>query len=480
MRKKIRRYQLGYPTSVDPIHLTETVGKEITDNVYEKLIFYKAKDYTKFVNVLAEDFVLSKDGMSVIFYIRRNVFFHDGSKLNAEAVYLSLIRMIKDSGNALVEELLDINSIKIIDNYTIKISALKYSPGFIHIFALQEASIISPSILKKRYTLGYVACGTGPFYIEEVSIKNIRLLRNNGYWRTLPQIEEIDILFEDDIEIRKDNFLRGVGEITIDEGVDIEEYVARTDIVVENNMSLDMVFLGFNLRKTMMQNLLVREAITKSFNSKEYIKYTRKGYGVSINGLVPKGLLGYSDKINGYEYTLTPIKESIKNGLIRSNLTLLLPYGNGNNNYIVSVWIPLLKSIGINVNLDIREWTSFLKELKEGNFDLFYVSWAPDYPDPDNYVYQFVHSKGLVASYCGISSCYGSFIDGLIEDARKEKDEKLREEKYITIQNIVNFYHLYIPLHQTNDIKVYRNNVIGVTYNALCSDYDFYPIDIIE
>lgn len=39
---------MGYPTSVDPVHLTETIGKEITDNIYEKLLFYKSKDYTNF------------------------------------------------------------------------------------------------------------------------------------------------------------------------------------------------------------------------------------------------------------------------------------------------------------------------------------------------------------------------------------------------------------------------------------------------
>lgn len=224
MRKKIRRYQLGYPTSVDPIHLTETVGKEITDNIYEKLIFYKAKDYTSFVNVLAEDYILSEDGMNVVFKIRKKVFFHDGSQLNAKAVYSSLMRMIKEAGNSLVDELLNEHSIEIMDEYTLRVSALKYSPGFLHIFALQEASIVSPLLLSKvcsskNSTLGYEACGTGPFRLNEVSFKRVCLARNNRYWRELSKIEEIEILFEDDINIRKKNFLNGIGEITIDVNV---------------------------------------------------------------------------------------------------------------------------------------------------------------------------------------------------------------------------------------------------------------------
>lgn len=245
-------------------------------------------------------------------------------------------------------------------------------------------------------------------------------------------------------------------------------------------MSLDMVFLGFNLRKTKLQNQLVRVAITKSFNSKEYIEHTRKGYGFYINGLIPKGILGYYDSVCENEYSLAELEEMVTQNKIDKNLTLLLPYGNGNNDYITSVWIPKLKAIGIEIKVSVKEWISFLTELKEGNFDIFYISWAPDYPDPDNYIYQFVHSGGLIASYCGISACYGNFIDGLVEDARKEKNVNLREEKYIAIQKLVNYYHIYIPLHQTNDIKVYRNNIKGVAYNALCSDYDFYPIDIIE
>lgn len=483
MGKKILRYQMGYPTSVDPVHLTETIGKEITDNIYEKLLFYKSKDYTNFVNILANDFILSECGKCITFNIRKNVYFHDGSQLNSEAVLLSLMRMIKESGNSLVNELLNTNSIEIIDNYTLKILAQKYSPGFMHVFALQESSIVSPIMLHKlclnnASTLGYEACGTGPFILDNISQKGVHLLKNTMYWRTPPKIDEINILFEDDINIRKNNFINGIGEITIDEGVDVEEYMNRNDIVVENNMSLDMVFLGFNLRKTKMQNQLVRRAFTKSFNSKEYIEYTRKGYGFNIEGLIPKGLLGNLTEIGRHEFTLTELKKFASMGEFKSGLRLLLPYGNGNNNYINSVWIPALKSIDVNIELSIKEWTSFLKDLEKGDFDFFYISYAPDYPDPDNYVYQFAHSNGLIASYCGLSSCYGNFIDSLIEDARKERDMKSREEKYIKIQKIVNDFFLYIPLHQTNDIKVYRSNITGVAYNALCSDYDFYPIDI--
>lgn len=476
---------MGYPTSLDPVYLTETVGKEITDNVYEKLLFYKSKDYTKFVNILAEDFMLAEDRLSIIFKIRKNVCFHDGSQLDAEAVFLSLMRMIKESESALVRELLNINSIEIMDKYILRISAQKYSPGFLHIFALQEASIISPVLLRKlnlnnKSSLEYEASGTGPFILNRVSCKNISLIKNNMYWRTPPQIEEVNIVFEDNINIRKKNFLNGIGEITIDEGVDIEEYMDKNNIIVENNMSLDMVFICFNLRKKIMQNQFVRSALAKSLNTKEYIKYTRKGHGFNINGLIPKGLLGYSDEIHQYDFTLKELKKFATKGEFKSSIRLLLPYGNGNNKYITSIWIPALKTIGINIELSIKKWTSFLKELEKGDFDLFYLSWAPDYPDPDNYIYQFAHSKGLIASYCGLASCYGNFIDGLIEDAQKEKNMKVREEKYIKIQKIVNDYFLYIPLHQTNDIKVYRSNITGVAYNALCSDYDFYSIDIQE
>src|ERR1051325_7269738 len=87
----LRIAQIEQVTNFDPALMTTQDMGVLIDNVYEGLIGTE-RDTVKIVPRLAEKWTFAPDGKSLTFTLRKNVKFHDGSVLDAEAVKYSIER----------------------------------------------------------------------------------------------------------------------------------------------------------------------------------------------------------------------------------------------------------------------------------------------------------------------------------------------------------------------------------------------------
>jgi len=55
------------------------------------------------------------------------------------------------------------------------------------------------------------------------------------------------------------------------------------------------------------------------------------------------------------------------------------------------------------------------------------IGWAPDYADPDNFLYTFYHSQGY---YHPRSNCSDPVLDKLLDQARQTTDREKRKVLY--------------------------------------------------
>ncbi|MBN1230754.1 MAG: hypothetical protein JXA19_02685 [Anaerolineales bacterium] len=77
---------IGEPDTLDPAIDYETGGGEISQNVYETLIFFNRTKGNEFIPQLATDWNVSDDGLTWTFDIREGVTFHEGGELTASDV----------------------------------------------------------------------------------------------------------------------------------------------------------------------------------------------------------------------------------------------------------------------------------------------------------------------------------------------------------------------------------------------------------
>ncbi|MEM1938362.1 MAG: ABC transporter substrate-binding protein [Acidilobaceae archaeon] len=128
--------------------------------------------------------------------------------------------------------------------------------------------------------------------------------------------------------------------------------------------------------------------------------------------------------------------------------------------YIATVTKEQLEATGlIAVTLKSAEWGTYVQYIREGRLGIYLLGWYPDYLDPDNYMYPFLHSEANKRSNSG---CANPEMDKILEDAQVIIDEKTRTQLYTKAQNILAEDVSYIPIFQGKLYIVVREEVKGV------------------
>lgn len=92
--------EIGEVTSLDPAFPYDNSSQGVIYNLYETLIAFDGESLTRFVSRLAttvpsvKNGLISRDGLSYRFPIRKDVKFHDGSRMTPEDVRYSLLRFM--------------------------------------------------------------------------------------------------------------------------------------------------------------------------------------------------------------------------------------------------------------------------------------------------------------------------------------------------------------------------------------------------
>ncbi|WP_324717479.1 ABC transporter substrate-binding protein [Carboxydochorda subterranea] len=115
--------EYGEPETLDPAFAYDTASGEVIYQIYENLIAFDGSDLTKFVPMLAtqvpsvQNGLISKDGKTYRFPIRKGVRFHDGTPLTPADVEYSFERIMLQDRNGgpawmILEPLLGVSSIE--------------------------------------------------------------------------------------------------------------------------------------------------------------------------------------------------------------------------------------------------------------------------------------------------------------------------------------------------------------------------------
>jgi len=199
-------------TELKSIRVAEQVPGLITPGVWDGQAFsLNSSIYEFLIEINAEtgelDPVLaldwnSEDGKRWVITLREGVKFHDGSTFNAEDVKFSIMRtQDPDVGHLKKNDFENVESVEIIDDYTIAINLEKAKPSFIYLFTDYNMMMLSSDY--DYASLGESKpMGTGPFIPKQIIPKESALLvKNDNYWDPeLPKLDQLLIYFVGDIE----------------------------------------------------------------------------------------------------------------------------------------------------------------------------------------------------------------------------------------------------------------------------------------
>lgn len=225
----------------------------------------------------------------------------------------------------------------------------------------------------------------------------------------------------------------------------------------------------------------VRRGFVAAFNTPQYIQDVQKGKGEPLNFLLPLSFPGYDTSIEAPKYDLEAAKEHFKkawNGQVwDKGFVVNVSYRAGSATAQTGMEI-LKKNIeAINpkfrVNIVAKEWSAIIKGSNQGSEAMVNTGWAPDYADPDNFVYTFYSSKGY---YNPRINAKDEQIDTWIDEARSITDTDKRNELYANIAKRAIDQAWYIYLPNQPGVLAYRDNLQGVgldTFNPMLSFSNF-------
>ncbi|MFL5871435.1 MAG: ABC transporter substrate-binding protein [Solirubrobacterales bacterium] len=186
---------------IDPATFYSVEGDDLILGVYETLLTYKP-DSKELAPSLATSWDVSPDGMTYTFHLHDGVTFHDGTKMDSEAVKASFEREIAVKGGPSYM-LAQVKSMETPDPLTFVVHLTQPVSAFLDYNAsMYGPHIVSPTAVKEHTVgddnatkwLSENEAGTGPYEISSYKPAGPFVLKAYpDYWGTPAKTENIEI-----------------------------------------------------------------------------------------------------------------------------------------------------------------------------------------------------------------------------------------------------------------------------------------------
>lgn len=235
----------------------------------------------KYYPSLASSWEMSEDALTLIFYLKEGVKFHDGSEFNADVVKWFIEEMRKSPSDYMVQS---IKSVTVEDHYTVTFHMEYPDPNLLYNLSSVFMKIPSKEAIEKYgddFGIKY-AVGTGPFMLDEWIMGDRVIVKKNPDYRWGTELSEN----KGPAKIDKLVIREMAEEVTIfmelkSGGVDITEGVP--DIYLEKikeDKNIDVVgipgsrlyYLAMNTQIEPYTDIKVREAICLAINQEEIVE----------------------------------------------------------------------------------------------------------------------------------------------------------------------------------------------------------------
>jgi peptide/nickel transport system substrate-binding protein len=366
-------------------------------------------------------------------------------------------------------------------------------------------------------------CGTGPYMLTNwVPDQYIQLDKNPTYWRTSTStnagaIQTVYIRTNEDVNGRELNLRTGTVDAVYwptTNANDIYDNVTHLSkdsniFVSTGGASYTVMFFGFNMGnfnntagqviRSPYANKDFRQCSSYAFDYTAFMGAAVNGFGIQAKGPIPYGMFGYNASSYKATYNITAAvafwNAAMTDPLFVQSLnnmtdTVTIYYNSGNT---VRQQGSLLLADGLGLvvasatanktGLDATptfttqalEWSNYLDHIRNRQMPIFFVGWAPDYADPDNYVYPFCYQLGTYAQRIGLND---SVINTNYLLAKNETNLVTRMHYYNIINDRCADLAPYLWVYQATEFRTWRAwlHGDGLIYNPMLSGVYFYHL----
>ena len=449
---------LTQATFSDPINLCPSLSSDSASTDTTKYVFTALLNYDwngKLVPDCASALpVVSKDGKTITFKLRKDIKWHDGKQMTSADVKFSYEFILnKKTASPRYGDFEKVTSIDAPDAYTVvfhmsqvdSTMLAKFTNGYLIPKHLWEG--VDPAKAKQS-ELNRKPIGNGPFkFVEWKTSERVVLEANPSYYAGKPKVSKI---------VQQINGNQAVAMVKAETGEANYVKVPESDIARMKTKSNLNVFVYdrtvfdaiiYNTKSPFFSDKRVRQAVTHATNKKAIVAGIYKGIGRVADGAInPKNAV-FEPNVPKFAYDIKKANAlldaagwkkgadgiRVKDGK-RFEFALLTNKGNIMREKITVVMQSQLKLIGIKVEPRLLEWNTFLaKYVEPGKFDAYVGGFSTSLEFDQT---AFWNSNRLLGSL-NRGSYNNKIVDKAMEDAKLTFDAATQKKLYSTVQKQV-------------------------------------------
>ncbi|HEY5625916.1 MAG TPA: peptide ABC transporter substrate-binding protein [Dehalococcoidia bacterium] len=447
------------PITLDPACASDAGSAEYIVEIFSGLVSFDLD--LKVIPDIAQDWEVSDDGTVYTFNLRSNVLFHDNSRpVTANDFKYSLERSLNPDTQSTVGEVYlddivgalefnagdadEVTGIRVVDPKTLELTITEPSAVFIEkltyptAYVVDEREVGDATCFEGNWTL--TPNGTGPFKMEEWDLGRKIVLAANPrfHLEPAPSLERVTyvlsggssfVMYEnDEIDIT------GIGINNIES---VRDPNGDLNADLKEGPSLDVFYIGFNAREAPFDDANLRNALSLAIDREFLAGEFLLDLVEPAKGIIPPGMDGYNDSLPDIPFDPDTARDLLEDaggaGVLDGATILTSGQGATPSDILQAVIAMWEQELGVTVAIEQEDFGLFLRDIDDGNFEMFSLGWIADYPDPQNFLDIKLHSESA-NNEAGYSN---PAVDTLLDQADREVDEAARLDLYQQAEELI-------------------------------------------
>ncbi len=458
--------------------ITPFVGSDIYSAIVQARVLeplvQRDPNTLEYAPLLARDWSISEDGLTMTFDLRRGVVFSDGIPLTAADVVFTFDFIRNEKINAQRERsyMDHIESVTAEGDYRVVFKFKK--------FIYNSFSTVSGTGIMPRHFYGQfiekpndfnenpgLLIGTGPFRMATPDGwrpgQRIELLRNERYWGTAPAFDRLvflevkDDIVEETLFRNREIDRLGPQPEQYRKLKDDPEFMKRAQNYEYYNPLGGYSYIGWNqrtkindqFRPTKFADKRVRQAMTLLIDRESLAQNLYYGLASPATGPFGYGTLQNEASLKPYPFDVerarallaeAGYKDRNNDGVIEGEdgkpFEFKLSYGSGNplTDRIVLYIKDSFARLGVKVELDAVEFSILITRLDNRDFEACVLGWSTSLETDCN---QIFHSSQMANNGNNFVSYVNPELDAAIDAARATVDEEARMLAWRKVHRII-------------------------------------------
>ncbi len=464
----------GNPDTLDPHATRGTLTFQVVRSIYDTLLEPNAQG--DLVPALAESWEASPDGLEWTFRLRRDVAFHHGRELTSEDVVATINRIIDPAfASPNISDFEAIEAVEALDGYTVRLVLSRPHAPLLAALASGWAAILPADLIAAGHDFGGEPVGTGPFVFEEwVRDSRIVLRKNEAYWMDgRPRIDGVTFFVITERAVQIQGLLTGeVDVVDIVTDTDIDLLKENPETKVDTDLSSLVMVVAVNNAREPFDDLRLRQAISLAIDRQPVLDVAYGG-GEPVGSFIDSGDPAYPDFADVYPFDPDRARELVEEIDLPDDFVVRFAVPQNFQPHVraAEIYQNMLTEVGLRAELRLLDWSTWLSEVYRGSdFDVTVIGHTGKL-DPDGALGPYDSPKNYVG-------WYNREAAGLIAEARRETDQKLRERMYTRVLEImaVELPHVYIGSNYRH--VGLRENVHGFHMDNKLDTFDLRNVEL--